>query len=1076
MLPRNRIINLSGSTLSDADEMVSSQNFLFLVDMTNSHSYISTITSLSQRHSSLYLSLESHESTFINRVEIHISPNSEFQALSSLLSTLKIDSYTILSSSSPKDSPLVDLFKSIKSSETFFYSDNITEAAAESLTLKLLKTRGVKNLIIIDSSPSLITIEKALKSKNWLKSGVLLIYSSKTFSKLDLLGTLKISEEGTQGSKSLSEYHYNAVLEFIQNLNIFSDRAPLKTREEVAETARNMKKTHFLQINLLNFQPEAKKVAIFEGADKNLTIFSKIIFPGNVSDPSSTSRSPIILSIANGTNDPYNSFTFTYLAYMFNGASHAVQRSNENNDLPNFELKLSPNDCGMFWYEPFWYTSCFSPLIPSFGIGFITSFFGDAIKGNLLTLRSLNKLVPQVSPLGTDDSLDNKTAFPELVKLESKQDIYIACRLQTLLGLGFRDIVLIGSNESAGVSSYEFYKKLIEETGLRIANNEENRFINYYYKRENFTEYEKVFKEIRKTRCTVFAIVTHFKDMVLEALYDVGYRAGEIIYLTDSSSVNYLEGVQEPYLSKRIELTPGALIFSYREFVGTLGQIIKQELLEKYEELAYMCMTFDTVSVFKESINYLILIGEDFENYSKLMFSIRMNRFVGCLGKVFFDSGGNSRSSAQLLIQQIYYNSTEKKMKSVDVAYYDRFSQLTINMINEFQWQTGKIPPNFLPVSECGFEMKKVRNSEKGKEVLYYLTCGLFVVAIVSGALSVKFNNKRLEELTSKTVISLDDMMFYLFFPLEFFQILTIGPDQDAYKELIGNLQILVSMDLNQYFSFKYDKFWHLFQGVLSFCLFWIFLALVKITKIDLMLWFGIRSKFQEMMLNIFSCYRAVGSDLEDSYLHQDCRKHCYTGYHKKYAIVSSIVVYFFIFFGVYLRPLYQEMSTTLNLRTKVSFIVTQSILQVLLVILNKTLKIENQITHGIIMTLILLLYLFLTCILKPYNFRRPFIAHCGFISASVWAVAISTIFHDQGSLNIWAAVEFSGLGCILIVTFFLFKRSPEVLYSEKGRDISGLFIFQFCKDYERYVSDVRSIDFIKSGKYREADSSKLSS
>ena len=211
------------------------------------------------------------------------------------------------------------------------------------------------------------------------------------------------------------------------------------------------------------------------------------------------------------------------------------------------------------------YFSCFSQAINSFGIGFISSFFGDAIKGNILSLRSLSNIVPQVSPLGVDESLEDKDLYPEIVKLEASQDIYLSARIFTLASLGYRDLILIASNETAGVASYEFIKGLIEESGLRIVNDESFRFIHYYYTRENFTEFEHIFRRIYQTRCTIMLIVVVNREMVLEALYDVGYRSGEVVVAHDTSVMNYLSGISEPYLSKRIEMISGSLKFQLKQ-------------------------------------------------------------------------------------------------------------------------------------------------------------------------------------------------------------------------------------------------------------------------------------------------------------------------------------------------------------------------------------------------------------------------------------------------------------------------------------------------------------------------------
>ena len=1087
-------LKLNNEALSSATSLMSNLDFLFLVDFTYSQSFNAVVNSISEYFKVPYLSMFKSNSTFHNRVELHIDIETEANSILSLVSALKLTSFTIVTSPLVRDLELASYLKAVTKNEFFAYSNNISNEFANNFVLKILKTSGVKTVILIDSSESFSKFEQALVKKNWMKSGSIVIYSSRTPSKLKTIGTLQVCESGTEDFSSVHEFHFNAVSNFVQVMSQKLEKT-IKSGELTRNVLLQRVKDFSVELNFVNFQPEIKVVGNYNKDKREVNITSNLIFPGNTSDFNLLKKSQILLSIANGTHDPYYSFTYEYLAYLYQGANYAVYRSNLLNEIPNFELVLSPNDCGMFWYEPYWYQSCFSPLVDEMGIGFITSFFGDAIKGNAYTLRGLNKVIPQVSPLGTDDEIESSEKFPEIVKLEASIKLYVSSRFYTLLTLGYKDLIIIASNDTRYRGSYLYAKELIENIGLKIVNDEDSRFVDYKYTRDNFTVYEALFKRIKNTYCTAFYILTLYPEYILEALYDVGLRKGDFVFFHDSSLVSYLTNLEEPYLTKRKELIQGTLVFSYREWVGPLGSALQKELSEKYSELTYMCMTYDTVSVFKEAIKYVLSIGEDIENYSILMKAIRFNRFIGCLGNVFFTSGGNSRSSAQLLIQQIYYNDSMNILKTEDVAYYDRFGSQLITQINQYLWPNGEKPPNYRPVSECGFEPREEQNSKEGKKVLYVICAVLFVASVISGVLCIWCYKQKFEELEERKVISLGDMIFFAFFALEFFQIIIMGPDQDAYTQVVGNLQILLSLDLNSFFSFKFGKFWQLFYGIFSVSLTCAILFIFKLTKLESLIPDVIKNKCQflansflliighllflpivSMLLNIFSCYRSTGDNLTDSFLDKDCKKNCYTGTHKSFAICTGLLLFVFISLGTFYRPSLQYQNSDQNVKTKSKFIVFQTWIQLALVILNKTLKIENQTTHGIVIIIVLFGYLVGTYIMKPYNFQRPLIGHCFFIIGALWATFTSVLFREVGSITVWIVVEFAGLALISIIGMIAYKRSTEMLYSVKGKDISTLFLFQCLKNYEKYIKDFESIDFLKNSKYQIGDSSKLSS
>ena len=472
-----KVLNLTDLSLDAILIEMSHIDFLFLIDFTFSTRKLQMINLVSLHFEAAYISIFEHEESFTNRIEIHHTLEDEFKSMISLTKHLQIDSYTILSSSSQEDLKLSEQFKNEKNSQILYYSDIITKEAADSIVLKYLKSKGLRFLIIIDTSPSLEVIESSLVSKKWNKPGTALIYSSRCLSKIKILGALQIIEGGTEGSKNFIEYHLSSILNLINqvpkaiesNSNIFTTRS---------EILNSLKLYSNPQLKIANFKPNLEIIGNFDRLNGSVSINQPIIFPGNTSNFNSLSKSIIPISIANGTHDPYSSTSYTYAAYLFNGATYAVQRSNSNAEIENFEIELFPTDCGLFFYDALWYNNCFSKVVNNLGIGLITTLFRASIKGNIKTLRTLNKVVPNVSPLGVDTETNSKIDYPELVKLEANPEIFTDSRIKTLISLGYKDVVLIGSNETDWISRYKYLKDLIDENGMRIANDEPNRFIN----------------------------------------------------------------------------------------------------------------------------------------------------------------------------------------------------------------------------------------------------------------------------------------------------------------------------------------------------------------------------------------------------------------------------------------------------------------------------------------------------------------------------------------------------------------------------------------------------------------------
>ena len=224
------------------------------------------------------------------------------------------------------------------------------------------------------------------------------------------------------------------------------------------------------------------------------------------------------------------------------------------------------------------------------------------------------------------------------------------------------------------------------------------------------------------------------------------------------------------------------------------------------------------------------------------------------------------------------------------------------------------------------------------------------------------------------------------------------------------------------------------------------------------------------MLMNIFLCDYTVGNSLTDSFLNQDCRNFCYSGKHLYFAIITGLCLIIYLPASIYLRPYWELSHDFLHLSTKSYYLSVLSVVQVIIVILNKTLKPYDQGIHGCVVCLIILSLICFTIYSKPYNYKRAYVMQCISLTLALWCIFISTIFRDFKNLNLWFIVEIIGALIVFIFGFIFIGRYPLLIYFEQGLDISKMFLFQFgntmtsesinltinnlnsCKQHEAYM------------------------
>jgi len=234
----------------------------------------------------------------------------------------------------------------------------------------------------------------------------------------------------------------------------------------------------------------------------------------------------------------------------------------------------------------------------------------------------------------------------------------------------------------------------------------------------------------------------------------------------------------------------------------------------------------------------------------------------------------------------------------------------------------------------------------------------------------------------------LEDYFAMLLIFLYFLQYLAIGPDIGQYDRLSSWLSSYAIINLGWITEGK--MFWYYVKAVLIAVIFWIYFSFIIIFKFEGKFnnfFFHYSQTFAELLmpilgnagflpivsvlLNVIQCDQAIGNDLSQSFVRKDCSVFCWQGSHLSTAICSIIALILYLPLAIYFRPYWDNSSDYINIKTRPLFLMVKSLLQIFIIILNKTLKKHNQSLYGLIYIVSFLGFLYLCLKKKPYNYDR---------------------------------------------------------------------------------------------------------
>ncbi|CAG9331435.1 unnamed protein product [Blepharisma stoltei] len=382
----------------------------------------------------------------------------------------------------------------------------------------------------------------------------------------------------------------------------------------------------------------------------------------------------------------------------------------------------------------------------------------------------------------------------------------------------------------------------------------------------------------------------------------------------------------------------------------------------------------------------------------------------------------------------------------------------------------GKInkPTDFrITRTNCPFDNKLKQTFPKGRALSFGIC---FFIAAATGIITFfiwkKWWKIEVEELKIKEEISISDTIVGLTILIEFFQLISQGPDIRPLNSLLADAGDAVSLDLQTFVKLENGTFWWFATAIIILCWLWALFCIEIFFQLDEKfnhIWFfrnlGNLADFSMpilgnlcfipfifILLEIFICDNSIGNDWLDSYLTIDCYQFCWQGDHIIYATLSALSLICYEPFAVFCRPLWQEFQHELHVKSFPLYLMIKAVVQVVIIVLNKTLKRSSNIAHGFLFTFLMMLYIGCFYKFKAYKYGRFNLWHQLSLVGVAWVSLLSTInFLILGSSFPWISFIIGGWTITILIGFLIQrKKYPSLLYRKKGRETSTLFKFAF--------------------------------
>jgi len=758
--------------------------------------------------------------------------------------------------------------------------------------------------------------------------------------------------------------------------------------------------------------------------------------------------------------------------FYYYGALLAVEQINATPGLlENFRLELFNFTAGVnIWNYTFVYRHLY-PVRTQLGLAVLGGNGSGVTLGLQALLTSIGYKGPVIGSVNTADVLSDRQEFPSFVRVCGPDKRMTVVYLEMFKRFGWKHCGLFVTNETWGLGFRSVFAALAAQHNITIVNTMQV-LPSPILTLDSLREHSANFLDFIASKARVLVVVVNTNAIFLiDYLYELGLRAGDLqVVANEWLLLNYFTTNDTQVNRRRSELLRGAIQITPVSFVGELGAHVRATYHEKYQVQApvYACLYYDSVLAVALALDQVIRTGKDYVDPTVLMKSLRGSRFVGCTGTVTFDRETNDRSLMAYNILNAQFAGNHSYVTNITtVAVYDPTSTILFRTYTDLIWCDGTTKvPLALRVSTigCPHEDRFDQDFAKGRYLLWSMcvTVGLLTALCTAVAWRVIWNHP-LAQLHEQRELALNDVVVMLGICLELLQYLSLGPALPLPADF-RKWVLLTTLDWEQRHTGLYVRVWLAVTSAVGVS---VLASLVVLFNVDFLLervpgarcigevcetafYFCCNWLFLPIVsiyLEVFTCVRAVGPDFSDSYLQADCYERCWQDGHIVYVSISSVILLLYLPAAVVLKPLWQEIQPTLNIKAGPVFLMLQSMHQVCVLLLSKAVRRTSALVHCCLflgLTAALLAFSLLT---QSYNYRRTLFWYVLGLIALEWSSLLSLVstLSNAAPNGLLIGLLAGGWGAIVLFgSIYQRLRIPSLLYRKKGVDTRYLFRFAF--------------------------------
>ncbi|CAG9332940.1 unnamed protein product [Blepharisma stoltei] len=1076
LLDSNNFLNLSGDTnsllelhycdYSEAENCISSyKNALLVLDLTDRVETQFLILEYCKEWNTPHLVLE-NKLNYFDELTFSVTPSSS-DKIKAILAVLRYFGWQkgLVIYEEIEESPKAE-FENY--SAGFNYLTIESGSSIEELVNRIITPLGTTMYYVFMRSSGSYKLQFELSDNKLLVEGNGIVLDQNSGYQCIINGALIVTVKGQELSTSEDEYFNNVLESFMLYL---LEHVKTESKKEILFQLNSLLSTNF-NFSVVNIQ-DGERVVVGEIIDQEFSLLTNIAFPGDTQETPKSAKKILLLSIEAGSTNPTGAPVYVGKIGGL-GSYAACDAINEGSSglLDNFQLELFNFDCGATIYNATFANPCYLKDSGKFGIAHVAAAGSGMAIGSMKSFQQLNLTFPIVSASNGDVSLSSTANFPMYMRVSVSNSYTFTLIPIFVRALGWEKCAILYQNDTWGKSGYYYFNQSTYNHDLALINPESSRAIPPSLDRDGVKKYSYILQEIinSKARFLVFIVLEPSAYYILEEFYNLGLRSGDLILLTAANELLSFSGYDNAFKYELLEIAVPFLAIYGRSWVEPVASKVKSLLAKSYDNQIspYSCYYFDAIYLIAHALDYMIDRGLDYTDPDKLQKIMRNQQFYGCTGKVLIEKNTNDRIMESLNIEVNSQNNGN--VTTFYMGLFKPYSTQIIEITKPLIYADGStIKPSDLRDTnyKCPFPNKSIKTFEKGRALVFGICFGVALISlIITVYIWKRWWKISIEPLTAKEEISTQDFIVGATIVIEFFQFSSMGPNFSPINSTLAEVSYAFSLSLISILKLENGIFWIVVDSVFGAIILWVILCLVVLLRLDekfqtvsMFRYLDILADylmpilgnlcfipFISICLDIFLCDQSIGDNFTDSFLAQDCYYFCWTGEHLAYAILSVFALIAYEPLAVFCRPLWQELQPLLHVKAVPLFLMVKTIVQITLIVMNKTVKRAQSTLHGVLFLLVMVLYIIFLFKFKPYNYPRFSLWQALVLIGVVWLALLSIITQSLGGNELLLTFILI-LGLIIIALIGIYvqrKKYPSLLFRKKGHDTSTLFKFAF--------------------------------